>query len=643
MVNREALTYDPSRWHNTVHVFVLSAVVVAYPLFTFLTSNPAYFVTNGISPPMIYALIAVLCLVMPAMVSLALWSNAFLSDRLAKLAHLSVIAVFLTFYFLSIFSQMTVNKEELLPASSTILVAGLLAAIALHFYRTNKYVYHGLSFLAPLVVVFPTLFLTNDHMQKILEHHEQSRADGALVTLSNTPPIVMLVFDEFPLMDLLDAEGEVDVDRFPNFGAFAAESTWYRNATTVHDFTLKAIPAMLTGQFPMPGNVLPLASNYPNLIFNTLGDTYTFHTVERATMLSPNDPDSSAHSITQATTGQFTGDLFVMYCHAVLPPILTNKWVPIDDGIWGGLLAGRTLKPQGTTEGVEEWQAHRIAASADNHFNSLSKFLEEIDEYPVVTFHFIHMLLPHYPFIYLPSGKGYNHENWEDAKIHIDYTATDYHLHSQRRLHAHLLQAGLADKLLGDLIKSLKESGHFDDSLIIVLSDHGVAYKSKLDPRRVQRETFGFIGFVPLFIKYPNQQESAVDETNAQSIDIPPTILDVLGADSRPNYDGRSLVSGAQEVPPHKRIMNRFDTIIELSLDDAEELRQEAHEYYKASLYLDKPGSTLFQFGPRIDLLGMSADHIREEAIPATIDCPDAVNLQHVDTEAAYLPILIKG
>ena len=65
-------------------------------------------------------------------------------------------------------------------------------------------------------------------------------------------PVVMIVFDELSGLALMGPDGGIDAARFPNFARLAGDSTWYRNATTVADFTDHALPALLTGERPRP-------------------------------------------------------------------------------------------------------------------------------------------------------------------------------------------------------------------------------------------------------------------------------------------------------------------------------------------------------------------------------------------------------
>ena len=63
-------------------------------------------------------------------------------------------------------------------------------------------------------------------------------------------PVVLVIFDEFAMSSIMTERGTIDAVRYPNFGALARSSTWHRNATTVHDYTFWAVPAILTGMRP---------------------------------------------------------------------------------------------------------------------------------------------------------------------------------------------------------------------------------------------------------------------------------------------------------------------------------------------------------------------------------------------------------
>src|SRR3954451_3151024 len=100
------------------------------------------------------------------------------------------------------------------------------------------------------------------------------------------PPIVFVVFDAFPESMLMEPGGGLDSGRFPGFARLASDSTWYRNATTVHDSTIKSIPAMLDGRWPSNARQ-PLIGDHPVNLFTLLRPSYRVWADEEGTELCP--------------------------------------------------------------------------------------------------------------------------------------------------------------------------------------------------------------------------------------------------------------------------------------------------------------------------------------------------------------------
>src|SRR2546423_7924821 len=87
------------------------------------------------------------------------------------------------------------------------------------------------------------------------------------------PPIVFVVFDAVPGSMLMRPDGSLDAERFPGFAELARSATWYRNATTVNDSTVKSIPAMLDGRWP--NNLRhPTLADHPVNLFTLLAGRY---------------------------------------------------------------------------------------------------------------------------------------------------------------------------------------------------------------------------------------------------------------------------------------------------------------------------------------------------------------------------------
>lgn len=101
----------------------------------------------------------------------------------------------------------------------------------------------------------------------------------------------------------------------------------------------------------------------------------------------------------------------------------------------------------------------------------------------------------------------------------------------------------LQDENLSDFVKDLKDIGLYDSSLIIIMADHGQVFKkgftTHCTPLLSYEETH-----TPILIKYPYQKEGEMVDQLVSSIDITPTILDIIGLQYDPDwFDGRSLLS----------------------------------------------------------------------------------------------------
>ena len=120
-------------------------------------------------------------------------------------------------------------------------------------------------------------------------------------------------------------------------------------------------------------------------------------------------------------------------------------------------------------------------------------------------------------------------------------------------VHAYDAELRSADEAIGHLVAWLKARSLYDDTLIVVTSDHGEEFGEH-----------GWIGWhahslydellrVPLVIKFPGSRfAGVVDERQARGIDVAPTILAALGIDASESFAGRDLIPGLadSDEPP---------------------------------------------------------------------------------------------
>jgi hypothetical protein len=183
---------------------------------------------------------------------------------------------------------------------------------------------------------------------------------------------------------------------------------------------------------------------------------------------------------------------------------------------------------------------------------------------PQPTFYFLHTLLPHSPYEYLPTGQ----RNATRAPVPGDanWTWTNDEWGVVTHYQRHLLQMGMVDRLVGRLVSRLRAEGLYERSMVIVLADHGVAFHPGQPRRSFTEQTAAAVMRVPLVIKLPASRGwpaglsimplggEHVSDVNVETVDVAPTVADVLGLDLPWKADGVSLMQPESRPRRLKRI-----------------------------------------------------------------------------------------
>lgn len=90
-------------------------------------------------------------------------------------------------------------------------------------------------------------------------------------------------------------------------------------------------------------------------------------------------------------------------------------------------------------------------------------------------------------------------------------------------------EIGFADAQVGRLVHALKQTGILDDTLVIVVSDHGenLGERDRIDHMMTMYET---VLHIPLVMRYPAAFKPARASEIVSITDVAPTILDLCGA-----------------------------------------------------------------------------------------------------------------
>lgn len=98
------------------------------------------------------------------------------------------------------------------------------------------------------------------------------------------------------------------------------------------------------------------------------------------------------------------------------------------------------------------------------------------------------------------------------------------------------------DDQVGRILETLEETGEKENTIIVFLSDHGDMAGGH---GMAWKETSAFyeeVVSIPLIVNYPKMISSQVNETPANTIDVFPTVFNMLGRDLLPKSEGKSLL-----------------------------------------------------------------------------------------------------
>lgn len=120
-------------------------------------------------------------------------------------------------------------------------------------------------------------------------------------------------------------------------------------------------------------------------------------------------------------------------------------------------------------------------------------------------------------------------------------------------VHAYDAEVRSVDQSFGRLVERLKASGVYDDTLLIVTSDHGEEFGEHGKMGWHSHTLYDELLRVPLVVKFPGSwQAGRTMGAQVRSIDIAPTILSVAGVGAPATFEGADLVRyvGEGRQPP---------------------------------------------------------------------------------------------
>ncbi|MCA9136671.1 MAG: sulfatase [Planctomycetales bacterium] len=154
---------------------------------------------------------------------------------------------------------------------------------------------------------------------------------------------------------------------------------------------------------------------------------------------------------------------------------------------------------------------------------------------------------PHRPFANAPQEqREKNPKLWEGVPLVVNpYTADEIPLPGflpdlpkvRLEIAEYFTSVRRCDANIGEVLKVLDESGQADNTLVIFLSDHGIAVPF------AKTNCWMHSNRTPLIIRWPGKTPpgETIRHTMVSAIDLAPTILDIVGRENLAGADGKSF------------------------------------------------------------------------------------------------------
>jgi hypothetical protein len=620
---RRSTALSATIW-DYAHLAVLSSFAVAQPLFALLRESPEFLAARGALGFDVVSFAFTLIVVPPALL-VAVELLAGLIDRgVRRGLHLAFVAA-----LVALIAALAI-KRSVDPADGVLIaLAAALGIAAAAAYARVAVVRSFMNVLSAAPVVFLALFLLLPPVSGLaFPSQPGARSIGGVVRA----PIVVVLFDELPLTSLLDDRGHVDAVRYPAFAKLEKTSTWFRNAYALYDSTEHAQPAIMDGNYPAKGQ-LPIASDHPNSLFALLGKTHRMNVSEEATAVCPRSlcEDPRLAEPYGERMKSMAADLGLVWLHMVSPPRIQAQLPSVSDN-WGSFSGGIVPNSDTVRANLDSSRKGRFDAwirqIAPGHRPQLS---------------LKHTLLPHVPWQFLPDAKQYR--GGDDPIPGLSSQSYKDATQVESLYQRHLLQLGFADHELGELLRRLEREGLFERSLIVVAADHGVAFTTgEPDRRKITRENAEQIASIPLFVKAPGQREGMVNDAYAETVDIVPTIFDVLNVRPLVRMDGTSAFSPRVQRRRTVRILERGTfRPLRFTADEWERGKAAALERKLRLFGVGRDGPLrLFRVGPHPELLWRPVRSFPvEQSVGARF--VDAAAYDRVNLRSSTVPAWVTG
>jgi arylsulfatase A-like enzyme len=370
-------------------------------------------------------------------------------------------------------------------------------------------------------------------------------AKPAVASPPGSPNVVLITMDAVRA-DHVSVYGYAR-DTTPNLRQFASQATVYSRAFAASDFTLPTHASIFTGLYPAFHGAGPIPTGPHSVIYVPLGP----RPATIAGMLAARGYGTAAvvanHGYLSPWTGLLRGFAVADWTR---PVILSGA----KDEFYLRESVRRVLRAVSLPNGFD-----RVSTIAPDVNRAAERLLERMSPdapfFLFLNYMDAHDYLPASPFdTYFPGKQSKFDNHREPARWLDDVNFRERPLPPEAR--AHLISqydGGIAaeDSGLGELLAWLGRRNALDNTLVIVMSDHGEGFGE----HSLLGHSFGSVYqtqiAIPLIVKYPHQNEGRRSNRLVSEVDVAPTIFDLVGIARPKDLPGKNLMepeSGSEVV-----------------------------------------------------------------------------------------------
>lgn len=511
----------------------LGVAAFAAPLLDVYGRNPEAFVANRTSPMQIVLFACLVTFALPILCLGILAAAEMIGPRTSQITYVTLVVA------LAAGTGLVVSRQA--APDNTWLAVLIAAAVLALILALHRYFADGMRFFSLALPVVLALFLFTSATSELV-WADPDQVQQVSDAVKSPKSILFVQLDEFPTASIMEPDGTVNEALFPNFARLEAEGTWYRNAFSASIATTQSVPSTLTGRL-WDDDRSPTSLDHPDNLFVLLGESHEMHVIEWVAELCPESvcPDFAGRAPAQFSS--LLQDVGVVYGHLTLPGAARGR-LPAIDNTWKGFLGQDEDALTGDRVPIDGYPV------PDGPLRSpwidwMQRITNGIGRAEPPTLHYAHLRAPHVPWEINPSGTHYYRP---EEYSEVDGVETQGRWVEDPRypvigFQRHLYQVGFLDALLGSAFERLDETGNWDQTMIVIVADHGASFVPGEHRRWPYDDNRDDLYRVPLFVKYPGGQEAGITRDEpAYTIDIVPTIVDSLEIETDWGFDGISLL-----------------------------------------------------------------------------------------------------